>query len=80
MDTTVNWQELIDKQLNNSARSLLFIRLAKAEQAGLPLAKTLSVLGTDSGAALNARLASFGRAVQAGTDTAQAGLDSGLFL
>lgn len=61
-------------------RSLLFIRLAKAEQAGLPLANTLSVLGSDSGAALNAQLASFGRAVQAGTDTAQAGLDSGLFL
>ncbi len=73
-------KRLIDKQLDNSARSVLFTRLAKAEQAGLPLKNTLAVLRGDSDLGLVTRLEQFQKQVTSGTDIAQAGLDSGLFL
>ncbi len=62
------------------ARSLLFTRLAKAERAGLPLGNTLSILRDEADAVSSAQLARFQREVTSGTDIAQAGLGSGLFL
>jgi type II secretory pathway component PulF len=67
-------------RLDSKLRSLLFVQLAQTGKAGLPLRNTLSILEEKAGKSARAGFSEFQREIAAGSDVAQAGLTSGIFL